>query len=48
VADDKTSVKMKKRIYRLLCKKSEELDEEIDVFALALAEAEEEEACKEL
>jgi hypothetical protein len=48
VADDKTSIKMKKRIYRLLCKKSEELNEEIGVFALALAEAEEEETSKEL
>jgi hypothetical protein len=47
VADDKTSIKMKKRIYRLLCKRSEELDEEIAVFALALAEAEEEETSDE-
>jgi hypothetical protein len=38
VADDRTSIKIKKQIYRLLCKKSEELDEEISVFALALAE----------
>jgi hypothetical protein len=43
VADDRTSIKMKKQIYRLLCKKREELDEEISVFALALAETEEEE-----
>jgi hypothetical protein len=34
---------MKKQIYRLLCKKREALDEEISVFALALAETEEEE-----
>jgi hypothetical protein len=43
VADDRTSIKMKKQIYRLLCKKREELDEEISVFALALAQTEEEE-----
>jgi hypothetical protein len=39
---------MKKRIYRLLCKKSEELDEEIGVFALALAETEGEETSEGL